>query len=222
MPFLSTNCGCPYQKAFRALRLKHLVVHHVDMEVIESDNIIPVDWFMPIFKIQWYQMLRVEQGADKGPNQVSDEEFMKDCVRCGRVLNTDTQHSWRWTGFNFGFDIVIFYARGTFKLRRYLKTENEMRPGQNPYDSLSLRSEKRHLMYRFGVFSLNKDGKIISKNETSIKTVSLTENEQVTVLNFQTEMKFPLLISANFLLTTPLQSNDEIMPSIRHTSEGYV
>lgn len=208
-PFLETNYGVSYEPAFRALRLKHLIVHHVDIEVIESDNIMPMEWFFPVFKLQWYHMLRIDQGVDKGPKKVTEEDFKKDCVRCGRVLNTDTQHSWRWTGFNFGFDVVIFYSRGFFKLRRYLKMESETRNIYNPVESAASRRDKRRLMYRLSVFSLDDHGQILSQASTPISTVSLTENEQITVLSIQSPMKFPLLVSANFLLTTPLQSKEE-------------
>ncbi|GBM72142.1 Protein germ cell-less [Araneus ventricosus] len=220
-PFLLTDTGSTYLNAFRALRLQHLVIHHVDMELIESDNIIPVDWFMPIFKIQWYHMLRVDQGVDKGPKQVSEEDFNRDCVRCGRVLQTDTQHSWRWTGFNFGFDIVISYKNGCFKLRRFQTSESESPAFQSQSQIIALRAKKRHLMYRITVCSLDKNGRVLSKGETDIKTVSLNENEQITVLSFPATLSFPVLLSANFLLTTPLRSTDEIMPSIRPASELY-
>ncbi|KAG8189166.1 hypothetical protein JTE90_018458 [Oedothorax gibbosus] len=219
VPYLMTNTGSPYQSAFRALRLKHLIIHHIDMELIEADCIIPVDWFMPIFKVQWYQMLRVDQGVDKGPSHVSEEDFKRDCVRCGRILHTDTQHSWRWTGYNFGFDIVLCYARGCFKLKRFQKAESESRVFHSPSEMIPLRSKKRNLMYQICVYSLDKNGRIISKGETPIRTVSLNENEQVPVLNFHGDMKFPLLMSANFLLTTPLQTTDEIMPTISQNKQ---
>ncbi|GFX11355.1 germ cell-less protein-like 1 [Trichonephila clavipes] len=219
--FLSTSIGNQYVNAFRALRLQHLVVHHVDMEHIEADNIIPIEWFMPIFKMQWYRMLRVDQGADKGPKQVSEEDFNRDCLRCGRVLQVDVQHSWRWTGFNFGFDIVITYKDGCFKLRRFQTSDTESLGFQTNAQIIALRAKKRHLMYRICVYSLDKNGRTIAKGETDIKTVTLNENEQITVLSFPSALPFPLIMSANFLLTTPLRSTDESMPSVRGTSEHY-
>lgn len=48
-------------------------------------------------------MLRTDQGVDKGPKQLSELEFNKNSLRCGRVLfGEQTQHMWRWTGFHFG------------------------------------------------------------------------------------------------------------------------
>lgn len=220
-PFLATSVGNQYVNAFRALRLQHLVVHHVDMEHIEADNIIPIEWFMPIFKMQWYRMLRVDQGADKGPKQVSEEDFNRDCLRCGRVLQADIQHSWRWTGFNFGFDIVITYKDGCFKLRRFQTSETESPGFQTNAQIIALRAKKRHLMYRISVYSLDKNGRTVAKGETDIKTVTLNENEQITVLSFPSALPFPVIMSANFLLTTPLRSIDESMPSVRGTSEHY-
>ncbi|XP_054706473.1 protein germ cell-less-like [Uloborus diversus] len=219
VPFLLTNAGKNYHKAFRALRLKHLVAHHVDLEIIESDNIIPIDWFFPVFKTQWYHMLRIDQGADQGPRQATDEEFKRDCVRCGRILKTDTQHSWRWTGFSFGFDVVIYYSNGAFKLHRFFKTDGDLPIVFSAADVISLRAKKRNLMFRISVFSLDKNGRLLSKAETVIDSASLFKNEQVTVLNLPMEMKFPIVVSANFLLTTPLQSSDGIMPVVRNLEE---
>ncbi|GFR01035.1 germ cell-less protein-like 1, partial [Trichonephila clavata] len=184
-------------------------------------NIIPIEWFMPIFKMQWYRMLRVDQGADKGPKQVSEEDFNRDCLRCGRVLQADVQHSWRWTGFNFGFDIVITYKDGCFKLRRFQTSDTDSPGFQTNAQIIALRAKKRHLMYRICVYSLDKNGRTIAKGETDIKTVTLNENEQITVLSFPSALPFPLIMSANFLLTTPLRSSDECMPSVRGTSEHY-
>ncbi|GIY14802.1 germ cell-less protein-like 1 [Caerostris extrusa] len=168
-------------------------------------------------------MLRVDQGTDKGPKQVSEEDFNRDCVRCGRVLQTDSQHGWRWTGFNFGFDIVITYKSGCFKLQRYQINDSDTNlVFQNHMQIISLRSKKRHLMYRLGVYSLDKNGKTQMKGETGIETVTLKENEKITVLTFQEELQFPILLSANFLLATPVHSTDDIIPSGIRTSELYV
>ena len=55
-------------------------------------------------------MLRTDQGVDKGPKQLSELEFNKNSLRCGRVLFGDAaQHMWRWTGFHFGKKLIKLF-----------------------------------------------------------------------------------------------------------------
>lgn len=74
------------------------------------------------------------------PRQLSEIEFSRHSLRCGRVLSSDGQHVWRWTGFHFGLDLVMTFDRGVLKLKRNHRTENEM--------ALSQQS-RRNLMYRY-------------------------------------------------------------------------
>lgn len=53
-------------KAFHGLRLASVIGHPQDVDMIEGDRIIPLALLLPIFRIQWYQMLRSDQGYDKG------------------------------------------------------------------------------------------------------------------------------------------------------------
>lgn len=73
------------------------------------------------------------------------------------------------------------YNFRNFRLRRYLKTENDTNsPTARAVSTISadsLRSQKRNLMYRLSAYSLDDHGRILSKAETSIKSVSLVENE---------------------------------------------
>lgn len=57
-----------------------------------------------------------------------------------------------------------------------MKSETETRSSYT-IDSASLRHGQRHLMYRLNIFSLDEDGRVLSKAGTPIKTVSLIENE---------------------------------------------
>lgn len=192
-----------YLLPFRALRLKHLIHHHVDMRIIDTDHIIPVAWLAPIFKVQWYQMLRVDQGVDRGPKMLTEEEFEKQCVRCGRVLTTETQHMWRWTGFNFGFDLVFQYSSRTLRLCRNERAENDQRNTQHL---------PRHLMYSITVYSIDKTGKITHTAEKKVTTVSLAKHEKAVALRLDHDMPFPLTLSAKFLIATPLPQADILRP----------
>lgn len=70
---------------------------------------------------------------------VPEEAFNRLCTRSGRVLSTNTQLSWRWTGYNFGLDLIMTHDNFMLKLRRNNRTES--------YTTINHHS-KRQLMYR--------------------------------------------------------------------------
>lgn len=196
--YLNSEEGEKYVCIFRSLRLQHLVMHHLDVEQIETDRIIPTSWFQPIFRDHWFRMLRVNQGVDKGPKQVSESDFETQCVRCGRALIADGQHVWLWTGYQFGQDIVVSFANRNLSLRRNLRNANDHHVTVNNQQS------KRHLMYRFNVYSINAEGNTVYFNSSGLKSITLGKNEEVKILSIEPFVKYPILISANFLMTTPL------------------
>ena len=87
-----------------------------------ADRIIPSSWMEPVFRGQWRNLLRMDHGStDIGPNpnDVDEDTFLRNCLRCGRTLtNGGTKHVWRWTGFNHGLDLVIEYSNLNLTLKR--------------------------------------------------------------------------------------------------------
>lgn len=55
------------------------------------------------------------------------------------MLDDDGYQKWRWTGFNFGVDLVLIADTRTLSIKRHHRTENER--------LLSLQS-KRNVMLR--------------------------------------------------------------------------
>lgn len=45
----------------------------------------------PVYQSQWQVLLRIDQGVDRGPSDLSPEEFDHLCLRCGRTLNVPGQ-----------------------------------------------------------------------------------------------------------------------------------
>ena len=136
----------------------------------------------PVFRGQWRNLLRMDHGStDIGPNpnDVDEDTFLRNCLRCGRTLtNGGTKHVWRWTGFNHGLDLVIEYSNLNLTLKRNipgwwikLRTfygqqhgmENVLNEfshilvtGQyNEHNALIATHPTRRLMYRVSVASLN-------------------------------------------------------------------
>ncbi len=58
------------------------------MDMLLKDRIIPKKWMHKVYRQQWQTMLKVDQGIDKGPKTMSEEEFNENCMRCGRTLNS--------------------------------------------------------------------------------------------------------------------------------------
>ena len=130
------------------------------------------------------------------PRQLSESEFSRHSLRCGRVLSCDGQHVWRWTGFHFGLDLVMTFDRGVLKLKRNHRTENEM--------ALSQQS-RRNLMYRYAIifvyflfniltpefvlikrvtiYSLDEQRQMRHNISTGIQSTTLSKNEEVGFTN---------------------------------------
>lgn len=73
------------------------------------------------------------------PLECDEKTFYQACLRCGRILEDDGYQKWRWTGFNFGVDLVLVSDKGSLNIKRHHRTETER--------LLSLQS-KRNIMIR--------------------------------------------------------------------------
>nr|XP_053655206.1 protein germ cell-less-like [Cherax quadricarinatus] len=186
--------GREFSLVFSALRLVYLIYHHLDVEMLYSDRILPPSWLTPASMHQWYNMLRIDQGKDKGPSEISEQEFDKSCTRCGRVLANSGQHIWRWTGYNFGLDLVMTHDGASLRLKRNHRTEN--------IASIIAQPGTRNIMYRVTVASLDEQKQVVYTKTTGVQAASLAKNEEIRVMLLDPEVKYPLLLSANFLITT--------------------
>lgn len=70
-------------------------------------------------------MLQIDQTIDKGPKEIDEAIFYRNCIRCGRVLLEEDFQKWRWTGFNFGLDLVLITDARTLSIKRHHRAENE-------------------------------------------------------------------------------------------------
>ncbi|MPC28304.1 Protein germ cell-less [Portunus trituberculatus] len=182
--------GREFSTVFTALRIVYLIYHHLDVEMLYSDRILPPSWLTPASMHQWYNMLRIDQGKDRGPSEIPEEEFDKSCTRCGRVLANSGQHIWRWTGYNFGLDLVMTHDGSVLTLKRNHRSEYSAQP------------PRRYIMYRVTVASLNEQKQVVYTQTTGVQSASLVKNEEIRVMLLDSEVKYPLLLSANFLITT--------------------
>uniref|UniRef100_T1IXQ7 BTB domain-containing protein n=1 Tax=Strigamia maritima TaxID=126957 RepID=T1IXQ7_STRMM len=205
--YLNSTDGKKYEDVFRALRLDHLINHHYDVEILERDKIIPNEWLSNIYRHQWFQMLRIDQGIDKGPTELPEDLFRKSCFRCGRVVLHDGYHLWRWTGFNFGLDLLVTYEKRLFKFKRNHRHDSVSQSSLSP-------TTKRHIAYRMTVASVDYEQRQTKlMTTTGIKHVLLGKNEEIQVLQLEEEATFPLFISANFMVISPMDKSADEKPT---------
>ncbi|XP_053658123.1 protein germ cell-less [Anopheles marshallii] len=193
VPFLSTPEGVPYERVFRALRLQNLLNHHVDIRVLRQDNIIPEEWLHKPLVQQWNSVLTIDQSLDK-VIECDDRVFLASCIRCGRILNENVLHKWRWTGFHFGLDLLLSSDTRSLRIRRHHRTEHER--------LLSLRVTRQFLV-RVSLASLNELRQIKHQQTSPILSISLEKNEETQLVVFDRELSFPLLVSVNMMLVAP-------------------
>ncbi|XP_053679747.1 protein germ cell-less [Anopheles nili] len=200
IPFLNTPEGSRFERVFRALRLRNLLNHHVDIRILRHDNIIPVDWLYKPLMHQWNSVLTIDQSLDK-QIQCEDRVFLESCIRCGRTLPENIPHKWRWTGFHYGLDLLLLSDTRSLRIRRHQRTENER--------LLSLRVSRQFLV-RVSLASLNELRQIKHMQTTSILSISLEKNEDAQLVVFDRELTFPLLVSVNLMLVAAPEEADPI------------
>ena len=65
-PFFSTEEGRTFAAPFKALRMKYLLLHDQDVEILSNDNLIPTEWLHSAYKEQWLHLLRIDASKDRG------------------------------------------------------------------------------------------------------------------------------------------------------------
>uniref|UniRef100_A0A182QA53 BTB domain-containing protein n=1 Tax=Anopheles farauti TaxID=69004 RepID=A0A182QA53_9DIPT len=193
VPFLATREGAPFERVFRALRLRNLLNHHVDIRILRQDNIIPEQWLHKPLMQQWNSVLTIDQSLDK-QIECDERTFLGSCIRCGRILTENVLHKWRWTGFHFGLDLLLLSDTRSLRIRRHHRTENER--------LLSLRVNRQFLV-RVSLASLNELRQIKHQQTSPVLSISLEKNEEAQLIVFDRELTFPLLVSVNMILVAP-------------------
>ncbi|XP_016988519.1 protein germ cell-less-like [Drosophila rhopaloa] len=203
--FLATPEGQPYVRVFQKLRTQYLTNHYMDLKIIHNDNIIPKEWLYRHIHNHWDALLRIDHGQeDYSPQQIDNEQFLESCMRCGRMLLEPGYQNWRWTGFNYGLDLILIMDSRRLNIRRRHQHEHER--------VLSLQT-KRKLMVRITVTSIDDQRRAVFTQTSEICSLSLERNEEVPLMVLDPRLVHPLLISINMLVVMPPnQSFKEIVP----------
>uniref|UniRef100_A0A663EAT5 Germ cell-less 1, spermatosis associated n=1 Tax=Aquila chrysaetos chrysaetos TaxID=223781 RepID=A0A663EAT5_AQUCH len=212
--FLESEQGNAFLSVFMHLRLQYIISDLASARIIERDSIIPSgggsafqraacsrEWLSSVYKQQWFAMLRAEQDNDIGPQEINKEELEGNSMRCGRKLAKDGDYCWRWTGFNFGFDLLVTYTNRYIIFKR--NTLNQPCSG-----SVSLQP-RRNIAFRLRLASFDSSGKIICSRTTGYQILTLEKDQEQVVMNLDSRLLiFPLYICCNFLYTSPEKKAD--------------
>uniref|UniRef100_A0A672NC52 Germ cell-less, spermatogenesis associated n=1 Tax=Sinocyclocheilus grahami TaxID=75366 RepID=A0A672NC52_SINGR len=182
-PFLNTDDGMPFVPVFRHIRLQYIINDLASARMLERDNILPPEWLSAVYKQQWFSMLRTEHDNDNGPQEANKDAFELNSMRCGRKLTKDGDYCWRWTGFNYGFDLLVTYTNRFIIFKR---------------NTLSQPCG--------GAVSLQP--RLVCSRSTGYQLVTLEKDQEYVVMNLDSRLlSFPLCVCCNFLYTSPNSSN---------------
>ncbi|NXU47670.1 GMCL1 protein, partial [Turnix velox] len=199
--FLESEQGHVFLPVFTHLRLQYIISDLASARIVERDSLIPSEWLSSVYKQQWFAMLRAEQDSDIGPQEINKEELEANSMRCGRKLAKDGDYCWRWTGFNFGFDLLVTYTNRYIIFKR--NTLNQPCCG-----SVSLQP-RRNIAFRLRLASFDSSGKIICSRTTGYRILTLEKDQEEVVMNLDSRLLiFPLYICCNFLYTSPEKKGD--------------
>lgn len=205
--FLETQHGAPYVEVFKKLRIEYIVTDHSSAAILERDGILPQKWVLNFYRSQWLHLLKVDNGNDIGPKDLDVETFETKSMRCGRRLDTEGQYCWRWTGFNYGIDILVTCSDHRILLKRNTPTGN--------CHCVVAPQVRRNIIYRLTVTAVSSaDDKPPCTSTTGIKQQSLRKDEEVCVLTLDRKFTYPLYISCNFLLYTPEPATAQAPPVV--------
>lgn len=195
-PFLNTEDGQPFSSVFKYVRLQYIINDLASARILERDNILPPDWLTTVYKNQWFAMLRTEFDNDNGPQEANKDEFELSSMRCGRKLTKEGDYCWRWTGFNFGFDLLVTYTNRFIVFKRNTLSQ--------PCGGAVSLQPRRHLAYRLRLASFDSRGKLVCSRSTGYQLLTLEKDQEYVVMNLDSRLlSFPLYVCCNFLYTSP-------------------
>ncbi|XP_078095796.1 germ cell-less protein-like 1 isoform X2 [Mustelus asterias] len=178
--FLDTEQGQRFAGVFSHIRLQYVINDLVSAKIIERDTIIPSGWLAAMYKQQWFAMLRTEQDNDLGPKEIVKEEFEVHSMRCGRKLAKDGDYCWRWTGFSFGFDLLVTYTNRFIIFKRNSLSQ--------PCGGAVSLLPRRNIAFRLRLASFDSNGKVICSRAVGYQILSL-EKDQKQSLNWMSSRR---------------------------------
>ncbi|XP_054430202.1 germ cell-less protein-like 1 [Pteronotus mesoamericanus] len=191
-PFLETQEGGVFVPVFQHLRLAYIICDLPSARIIDQDALIPPAWLTPVYKDQWLALVRAEQSKGVGPTDVHVPNCPRNSMRCGHHLPREMRCSWRWAGFNFGWDLVVCYANQRIIFKRSAKNKSHGL-------GVSLLWQRK-VAFRLCVVSLDTTGRATFRKGTEYQVLSLGRDEELEIMNLENQdVAFPIYVACNFL-----------------------
>lgn len=191
-PFLETDQGRAFGPLFQQLRFAYIICDLPSARIIEHDALIPATWLTPIFKKHLLMLIRAEQSRALGPAEVNMSEIHGDSMRCGGQLRADEPCNWTWSGFSFGWDLVVCYTN-----RRIVFQCSALNKPCGLGVSLLW---QRRIVFRVRVISFDGTGNAVLKKDTDYQVLCLRRHEELEVIDLEgQELTFPMYVACNFL-----------------------
>ncbi|XP_011862837.1 PREDICTED: protein germ cell-less isoform X2 [Vollenhovia emeryi] len=199
-PFLTTKEGREYAAPFKALKMKYLLLHEQDDKILYNDNLIPPDWLHSAYREQWLHLLRVDGNKDRGPAQMTEEEFSKECFRCGRCVEKPGEHIWRWKAFHYGLDLLMTLDTTSLRIERNHRMDCE---------HIKANHKEHKILIKVCLFSLNEQRQVKHVQDSRMLRLRLRRNTEHEIMTLDKQLCYPLYISVNMQLVTPLTLGEE-------------
>ncbi|KYQ52306.1 Protein germ cell-less [Trachymyrmex zeteki] len=199
-PFLTSEEGKEYAAPFKALRMKYLLLHEQDEKILYSDNLIPPDWLHNAYREQWLHLLRVDGNKDRGPVQMTEVEFSKECYRCGRCVEKPGEHIWRWKAFHYGLDLLMSLDTTSLRIERNHRLDCE---------HIKANHKEHKILIKVCLFSLNEQRQVKHIQDSRILRLRLRRNTEHEIMDLDKQLCYPLYVSVNMQLVTPLTLGQE-------------
>ncbi|XP_054263074.1 protein germ cell-less-like [Macrosteles quadrilineatus] len=194
--FLVSPEGKDYLRVFQGLHIGSLITQVQDLRTLTTDRLLPEVWLYPVLTDQWASLLCLDSGKDRGPEKerIGMDKFFSSCVRCGRVLESKDNHTWKWKVFNFGLDLVW----STFNNMLTVRRASDDAPLS--YNGI------RNVMLRVTLATLDKQRQTKLSQSSGVISVMLVRNHEVKVMDLCPDFDYPLIVSVCLLSVTPQPS----------------
>jgi len=188
-----------YLAVFKYVRLGDIMTTFISAKRLETDNVLPQAWISEEYRAQTLKILRTENGHDYGPSekmcrlltehdqssvsrnaiyQIVNRHWplYRNIMRCGRELNQGVSFCWRWTGFNFGIDLIMTYShkKQNITIMRNCKE-------QQVVTSVSLVA-KRSIICKVKVFKLKESGMLDTVHSSGWKYLDFSPDQEKTII----------------------------------------
>lgn len=198
LPFLLRKEGKKFKNAFDALRIENIVVKKENVEILLKDNIIPRSSIESCIFRNWMSLISIETPENFGPTAelISPNDFEVSAMRFAKIIEKPDYHSWKFIGFSFAFDLAMFFDGRTLIIKRVHQI--------NEY-KISHSHLLRRIMIRWNIAEMNSVS--VDMEQSDIKTVTMTTNEEICLKQLTREPKYPCRISIEVLFHVPYKSS---------------